>query len=275
MVSSHSSCVVKSYLQWLQDSDYSPQCGFCSGPLASEDCVRLVCYCLYHWACLDTYCRSLPASTAPAGYTCPACSQAIFPPDNLVSPVADKLRQTLQDVNWARAGLGLPLLSDNLERKPCVVPAGPRPTPEGEDISSDPLNLAHELVAKKAAREPTSSPWKPESTVVNFDTPTVRRGVGDVGSLATSPLITGDPDSEGNKYKRRAPTDWFLRWWKTMMKPAAQRRRSLYHWIMIAVLVVLGFATMIMIFSYFGRNGADDPFLDPMNNPNIRIADMM
>ena len=112
-------------------------------------------------------------------------------------------------MNWARAGLGLPLLADSMERKPCVVPAGPRPTPEGEDVSSDPLALAHELVAKKAAREPPA--WKPENTVVNFDTPTVRRGGGDIGGLASSPLITGDPDSEGNKYKRRAPTDWFFR----------------------------------------------------------------
>ena len=114
-------------------------------------------------------------------------------------------------MNWARAGLGLPLLADNQERKPCSPPTGPRPTPEGEDVASDPLALAHELVAKKAAREPPPPAWKPDTTVVNFDTPTVRRGGGEVGGLANSPLITGDPDSEGNKYKRRAPTDWFFR----------------------------------------------------------------
>jgi len=275
MVSSHSSCVVQSYLQWLQDSDYSPHCMFCVSPLSTSPCVRLVCYHTYHWACLDTHCRSLPPSTAPAGYTCPQCSSPVFPPDNLVSPVADQLRLALQDVNWARAGLGLPLLSDNQERKPSVVPSGPRPTPEGEDISSDPLALAHELVAKKAAREPPVAGWKPDNTVVNFDSPTVRRGGGEVGGLTSSPLITGDPDSEGNKYKRRAPTDWFIRWWKTMMKPAAQRRRSLLHWVMLAMLVVLGLFTLIMIFSYLGRGGADDPLLDPMNNPNIRVGDMM
>ena len=81
-------------------------------------------------------------------------------------------------------------------------------------MSSDPLALAHELVAKKAAREPVGQIWKEESTVVNFDTPAVRRGGSDMGGLATSPLITGDPDSEGNKYKRRAPTDWFLRYFR-------------------------------------------------------------
>jgi len=274
MVSSHSTCPVQSYLQWLQDSDYCPNCTFCNGPLAVEDCIRLTCYHLFHWSCLDSYCRSLPPDTAPAGYTCPAspgCSQPIFPPDNLVSPVADKLRSMLQDVNWARAGLGLPLLSDKQERKPLQVPSGPRPTPEGEDLSGsdhdhDPLSLAHELVAKKAAR--TGG----QDTVLSFDTPTVRRSGAELGDLAKSPLIAGDPDSEGNKYKRRAPSDWLLRWWRTMMKPAAQRRRTLVHWIMLAIVIAIGFLTLVIIFNYLGRGGREDPMLDPMNNPNIRVA---
>ena len=57
-----------------------------------------------------------------------------------------------------------------------------------------------------------------------------------------------------------------------MMKPAATRKRSLLHWVM---LVVLGLGTVVMIFSYLGRGEADDSLLDPMNNPNIRVADMM
>lgn len=107
-------------------------------------------------------------------------------------------------MNWARAGLGLPLLSDKQERKPLQIPSGPRPNPEGEDMSSDPISLAHELVAKKAARDRGD-------TVVSFDG--MRRGGGEFGDLAKSPLISGqsDPDSERNKYKRRAPTDWLLR----------------------------------------------------------------
>ena len=77
--------------------------------------------------------------------------------------------------------------------------------------------------------------YRKQETVVNFDT-TNRRGGGEVGfrngywigwlrlsdgffygtfsqlsDLASSPLITGDPDSREEKYKRRAPTDWFLR----------------------------------------------------------------
>ena len=79
--------------------------------------------------------------------------------------------------------------------------------------------------------------YRKQETVVNFDT-TSRRGGGEVrvilkkrslflshkcreyllnnifyqiSDLASSPLITGDPDSREEKYKRRAPTDWFLR----------------------------------------------------------------
>ena len=36
--------MVQSYLQWLQDSDYNPNCAFCDEELANESCVRLSCY---------------------------------------------------------------------------------------------------------------------------------------------------------------------------------------------------------------------------------------
>ncbi|XP_078586129.1 zinc finger protein-like 1 homolog, partial [Branchiostoma floridae x Branchiostoma japonicum] len=118
LVSNHPKCIVQSYLQWLQDSDYNPQCSLCGGALADGDVVRLICYdvfhwsCLnnvFHWSCLNSYAQKLPANTAPAGYTCPKCNSGIFPPPNMVSPVADNLRSWLSQVNWARAGLGLPL----------------------------------------------------------------------------------------------------------------------------------------------------------------------
>lgn len=59
---------------------------------------------------MDRLARELPSTTAPAGYTCPSCRSALFPATNLVSPVADVLREKLAGVNWARAGLGLPLV---------------------------------------------------------------------------------------------------------------------------------------------------------------------
>lgn len=65
---------------------------------------------VFHWHCLDQYAKQLPATIAPAGYTCPTCNSPIFPSSNLVSPVADILCQKFETVNWGRIGLGLPLV---------------------------------------------------------------------------------------------------------------------------------------------------------------------
>lgn len=122
-------CVVQSYLQWLQDSDYNSICELCSNDLNIEDSIRLTCYRkfaafsvsknqyitfivdVFHWSCLDHYSRQLPPTTAPRGYVCPSCKNPLFPAPNLISPVADVLKEKLAGVNWARAGLGLPLVS--------------------------------------------------------------------------------------------------------------------------------------------------------------------
>ena len=89
-------CVVQSYLAWLQGKPYE-LCTFCQRDLKDDVCIRLPCHHVVHWACLDSYARSLPASTAPAGFLCPVCSESIFPPDNLVSPVADALRKNNEE----------------------------------------------------------------------------------------------------------------------------------------------------------------------------------
>lgn len=71
---------------------------------------------VFHWSCLDHYARQLSPTTAPRGYTCPSCKSPLFPPLFLVSPVADVLREKLIGVNWARAGLGLPLVIYNMNK---------------------------------------------------------------------------------------------------------------------------------------------------------------
>ena len=41
----------------------------------------------------------------------------------------------------------------------------------------------------------------------------------------------------------------------------------------VIVLGLIGFFTLLVIFSKLGRRATDDdPFLDPMANPNIRVA---
>ena len=77
-----------------------------------------------------------------------------------------------------------------------MVPSGPRPSPEGEagegGVTQDVTNESAPSGLSANQRRQTLE------TTVNMD-------------LAKSPLITGDPDSEGNKYRRRPPTDWLLR----------------------------------------------------------------
>lgn len=110
LVTDHERCIVQSYVQWLQDSDYNPICILCKNLLKDEDTVRLACYDVFHWRCINKYASELPANTAPAGYQCPKCKECIFPPSNIVSPVVDVLRNKLESVEWSRAGLGQSLL---------------------------------------------------------------------------------------------------------------------------------------------------------------------
>ncbi|CAG5037821.1 unnamed protein product [Parnassius apollo] len=117
MVTNHPKCIIQSYLQCLQDSNYNPICEICTKGLSEGECIRLTCYHVFHWECAESRYRALPRTTAPAGYQCPSCATPVFPPPNLVSPVADVLREKLAGVNWARAGLGLPLLSDDQDMK--------------------------------------------------------------------------------------------------------------------------------------------------------------
>lgn len=106
LVSDHERCIVQSYVQWLQDSDYNPICILCKELLKENPTIRLACYDIFHWSCLDKYMSELPANTAPAGYQCPKCKSGIFPSPNVVSPVVDVLRQKLETVKWSRVGLG-------------------------------------------------------------------------------------------------------------------------------------------------------------------------
>ncbi|KAK6029453.1 NADH dehydrogenase, G subunit [Ostertagia ostertagi] len=125
LVENHHDCVVQSYLQWLTDCDFDTNCSLCERPLADAETIRLQCLHLLHWSCLDQWARRFPATTAPAGYCCPfcrcvsypctiasICNEALFPAANQTSPMIDELRAKLQQANWARAGLGLPLLPE-------------------------------------------------------------------------------------------------------------------------------------------------------------------
>lgn len=302
LVSNHNKCIVQSYLQWLQDSDYNPNCRLCNNPLIAQDTVRLVCYDVFHWACLNDLAARLPLHTAPAGYQCPTCQGPVFPPSNLASPVADMLKEQLSSVNWARAGLGLPMIEE----------------PEGsfeEGTPSDVTNYADWSTFESPAPEPpeayTSQTYTPEPspaptpvppavqeeqeallnngnllnqehsvvsmvTATTSDTITIHkasspRKVYDTRDAAHSSVTQIDFDDD--KYRRRPALSWFAQ----ILKNRTGSKRTSLSWkqrvFMILLVGVLGFFTLIIIMAKLGRASADsDPNLDPLLNPNIRVG---
>lgn len=293
LVSNHPRCIVQSYLQWLQDSDYDPICRICKRSLNGEEygeCVRLSCYDVFHWVCLDTHARRLPANTAPAGYQCPMCKACIFPPNNLASPIADKLREVLNKVNWARSGLGLPLI-DEMPPKEQAPPPFEAPPSQGEQHlqsseATGQVTRSYTAPHQHAASHvPATSSYSASvsssaHSVLNIDesTPYAR------GTETTNPRRLfdstkfdklGQPhDHDEDKYKRRPALQWFGRWFKSVAGTQKKDPNATFkRFVIVLVIGIIGFLTVIIIFSKLGRASADqDPFLDPMANPNIRVG---
>ncbi|KAM9333402.1 zinc finger protein-like 1 [Pholidichthys leucotaenia] len=300
LVSNHNKCIVQSYLQWLQDSDYNPNCTLCNSPLTSQDTVRLVCYDVFHWSCLNNLASRLPIHTAPAGYQCPTCQGPVFPPSNLASLVADVLKEQLSSVNWARAGLGLPLIEE---------PIVPEEVTSVNDVSdyrdwstfdaqeqsnvysshsynsslSPPTNSVSPLTqAELGGPHKNGDPNMQDHSVINFtavdsrDTVTIhtassQRKVYDLKDAAHSSVTQIDFDDD--KYRRRPALSWFAR----ILKNRTGGKRTSLSWkqrvFMLLLVGVLGFFTLIIIMAKLGRASAgSDPNLDPLLNPNIRVG---
>ncbi|XP_042201217.1 zinc finger protein-like 1 [Callorhinchus milii] len=280
LVSRHSQCIVQSYLQWLQDSDYNPNCRLCHVPLASKETIRLVCYDLFHWSCLNETAAKLPMNTAPAGYQCPSCSGGIFPPANMVSPVANILQEKLATVNWARAGLGLPLIEESETSVAADVT-------DYSDWSNFSGQGREEESGSGSRRDYSNSNTTNSQTVVNMVTqdseamsltsgstqaPSARKVYDTLtrgGDRAPVTLIDFDDD----KYRRRSALGWFARWFKSRQgsqKPPASRLQRVT---VILVLAALAFLTLIIVMSRLSRSASDnDPNWDLMQNPHVQVG---
>ncbi|XP_028322407.1 zinc finger protein-like 1 [Gouania willdenowi] len=304
LVSNHNKCIVQSYLQWLQDSDYNPNCALCNSPLSAHETVRLACYDVFHWSCLNDLAARLPLHTAPAGYQCPTCQGPVFPPTNLASPVADVLKEQLSSVNWARAGLGLPLIEDLSQttdvdttdyRDWSIIEA----KEQSQVFSSHAYNSssdASQSSASAATQDNYSAPqnnWNQnvqEHTVVNItnsttptstststsDTITIHTassprkiyGTGDVAHSSVTQI-----DFDDDKYRRRPALSWFARILKNRTGGKIKSLPWKQRLFVLFLVGVLGFFTLIIIMAKLGRASASsDPNLDPLMNPNIRVG---
>ncbi|XP_019810389.1 zinc finger protein-like 1 isoform X2 [Bos indicus] len=238
---------------------------------------------LFHWACLNERAAQLPRNTAPAGYQCPSCSGPIFPPTNLAGPVASALREKLATVNWARAGLGLPLIDELVSPEP-----EPLNTSEFSDWSS--FNASgspeqEETASASAAPafysqvpRPPASPSRPEQhTVIHMGNPeplthaSAPRKVYDTRDDERAPGLHRDCDDD--KYRRRPALGWLA---QLLRSRAGSRKRPLtllQRAGLLLLLGLLGFLALLALMSRLGRAAADsDPNLDPLMNPHIRVG---
>ncbi|XP_004713577.1 zinc finger protein-like 1 [Echinops telfairi] len=283
LVANHSKCIIQSYLQWLQDSDYNPNCRLCSLPLTSRETVRLICYDLFHWACLNECASQLPRNTAPAGYQCPNCNGPIFPPSNLAGPVASALREKLTMVNWARAGLGLPLIDEvaSPESEPLNTSDysdwssfSASGTPAQEDVASA---SAAPAFYSQAPRPPATPGQLEQHTVIHVGGPesmthaSTPRKVYDTREDNLGPGLDGDCDDD--KYRRRPALGWLAQLLRSRAGPRKRPLTLLQRAGLLLLLGLLGFLALLALLSRLGRAAADsDPNLDPLMNPHIRVG---
>lgn len=230
---------------------------------------------IFHWDCLNNYAKQFPSTTAPAGYQCPSCTQCIFPASNQASPIADELRSLLHKVNWSRAGLGLPLIEeDNTTLHNDVTPAKAESTSTATYQShnfTSPVNhsvvevdgttMPHARAEHRPLLTGTSLPRK------MFDTSSVSAG---------SQLSDRVFDIDENKYKQKSIFETLSRIFSLTRssKHSRQPLSKLKKFLFLVILSLIVLLTLIMIMKKLGRSGSvTDPMLDPMANPNIRVAD--
>ncbi|XP_050071408.1 zinc finger protein-like 1 homolog [Anopheles maculipalpis] len=265
MVVNHTKCTVQSYIQWLKDSDFDTNCTLCGSPRDSDDCVRLICYHVFHWKCLNARQQMLPPNTAPGGHTCPICSEPLFPPSNLVSPVADVLRVRLGQVNWGRNELGLPLIMDEkhpdaLSNPSVELMANQRQMATGySDVHGMAVtqNRVMGIGSNSTNHASSSSKERPETphSVLNLDPYVNIANSRRTTLLAREPPIGGS-DRDDNKYKRRTPKEIFSRWSRRLYAPSARPvwRKT---WFLVAT-GLLGFVCIVYVMATISRGGEDE-----------------
>ncbi|VDL39059.1 unnamed protein product [Hymenolepis diminuta] len=223
-------CVVKSYLHWLKDSDYSSQCLLCAKEFDNgEECVRLMCLgkCLYpvnfdfslldifHWNCLDNYASQLPPKTAPAGYECPSCSLTIIPLANQGGPIAEALRQKLASAEWVKPNHHTKI---PIPKNTSTPPQKPNDTftvfGDSKLLDSSVDTYASQFLRdQQMVTPPTISPPKPIETIVPIECPSNGVSYGPASSRVDSkplppPLKLSNPgkfmtdDDDMDKYRR-------------------------------------------------------------------------
>lgn len=262
LIINHETCVVQTYLTWLTDSEYDPNCLLCSEPLGSKETVRLKCLHIFHWSCLNVRISSLPSDTDPSGFKCSSCLDTIFPSPNQSGPIVDKLTSKLQTVNWGRQGLGLPKLPE-LDLNTVIV-NNPQNTfsslpPPVVHFSADQHSISYSTASQPAL-------GRRDSVSINVDGPFEANTFTSRSKLLPELRSRNDDDLSDSKYMKRAGE-------RTLRTRIARIPRSVKR-ILLALLLLVLLYFLISIFLGNGnssRTNGVNPLFDPHANPNIRI----
>uniref|UniRef100_A0A8C6VLR1 Zinc finger protein-like 1 n=1 Tax=Naja naja TaxID=35670 RepID=A0A8C6VLR1_NAJNA len=290
IVANHAKCIVQSYLQWLQDSDYNPNCRLCNALLSNKETVRLVCYDLFHWSCLNEMANQLPQNTAPAGYQCPSCQGPVFPPTNLVSPVASALRDKLCTVNWARAGLRLPLIdetevtqemdthnaSDCSDWSSFTVLNSEEAAPQSSASSAFTYSASCNFDSSQQQQQQSlnNGSVADQHTIISMsDGASSSRKIYDTREAGVGQDSSTTIDFDEDKYRRRPMLGWFAQLLKNRFGTRKQPRSLMQRFVIFLLIGGIGFLTLVVVMMKLGRASADnDPSLDPKFNPHIRVG---
>ncbi|KAL5561365.1 hypothetical protein UlMin_031112 [Ulmus minor] len=195
----HQICVIRTYSEWVIDGDYDwpPKCCFCQSVLEAEtdaQTTRLGCLHAIHTSCLVSHIKSFPPHTAPAGYTCPACSTSIWPPKN-VKDSGSRLHSKLKEAIM-QTGLEKNLFGNHPVSLSVTEPRGPPPA-----FASDPL------ITSMEGRESNASS---SSVIVKNETNlsegySVTNGAGPSKLTVTDIVEIEGPNSVGNFMKSSSP----------------------------------------------------------------------
>ncbi|XP_003741094.1 zinc finger protein-like 1 homolog [Galendromus occidentalis] len=261
MVEDHPNCIVQGYLQWLKDSDYEPVCTLCRKELVHAECVRLLCYHVFHWPCLDEHLQQLPSTTAPAGFTCPTCGHEVIPRDNVASPVAAVIREKLRRAQWAAADRGRDgnfQQTGSLGRSlSSMASSWSAPNPMLNDSS---VSFADDSSNNTMSRN---------SSVKQYTASNVYGETSSARSFVSQPLLRTD---EEDKYKRKSVVELAHRWFQSKMLLGTRRRDPTRRWAAITIGILIFFFVVVYAMSRIGRSSSEvNPFLDPESNPNLNM----
>lgn len=267
IVSQHSKCVVQSYLKWLEDSDYDLNCALCNQSIEEGETVRLICYDLFHLTCLDRYVKSLPQNTASTTYRCPKCKKDILPPSNMVSPVAQVLRQKLMMCSWAKDS------SDHLEQFFADLSVAQSDTAPDEDLTDFGTLLTSTPAKTSYSPPPPPSSYDHPAATLHLEHPSLVPGIAanqgydqplirsTAGSQSRSVAVDASAlgaDSGSSKYQRRSLKQLLPRWCRsrinlTMDETAVMLRR----YSILTLLAVFGVVTFILVLTRASQTTAE------------------